>query len=235
MWFALALAQWETKSLDSKVLSTVEEIITSGADLKLWVDLVASEQNIKKRKIALDKFLEKIKSDKQKAKSRKKNKLKTPVFSTGDCLTFKMNNGNYGGVVVLATDTNSETAYNLVVTTRLNLKNKPTLSDFENAEVLICNFGNWQDKPEITWYMPDLYVKDYANLYEVVGKINIELEYDVKNSEGNGYLFQPSYTAGWNMNYMIEKQIESEIIKTKPTKTLTIKQLTKKDKWWKVF
>ena len=83
--------------------------------------------------------------------------------------------------------------------------------------------------------MPDLYVKDYANLYEVVGKINIELEYDVKNSEGNGYLFQPSYTAGWNMNYMIEKQIESEIIKTKPTKTLTIKQLTKKDKWWKVF
>ena len=103
LWFALALAQWETKSLDSKVLSTVEEIITSGADLKLWVDLVASEQNIKKRKIALDKFLEKIKSDKQKAKSRKKNKLKTPVFSTGDCLTFKMNNGNYGGVVVLAT------------------------------------------------------------------------------------------------------------------------------------
>lgn len=230
LWFALALAQWETKSLDPKVLTTVEEIIKSGADLKLWLDLDASEQDIKKRKIALDKFLEKIKSDRPKAKPRKKTKLKTPVFITGDCLTFKMNNGNYGGAVVLATDTNPETAYNLVATTRLNLKNKPTLNDFENAEVLICNFGNWQDKPEITWYMPDLYFKDYAALYEVIGKINVQLEYDVKNSEGKGYLFQPSYTAGWSMNHMIEKQLESETTKAKPDKTLTIKQLIKKDK-----
>jgi hypothetical protein len=56
LWFALALAQWETKSLDPKVLSTVEGIITSGAELKYWLDLGASEQDIKKRKIALDKF-----------------------------------------------------------------------------------------------------------------------------------------------------------------------------------
>ncbi len=58
-WFALALAQWETKSLDPKVLSTVENIISSGADLKVWLDLDASKQDIQKRKIALDKFLEK--------------------------------------------------------------------------------------------------------------------------------------------------------------------------------
>jgi hypothetical protein len=30
--------------------------------------------------------------------------------------------------------------------------NKPTLKDFENAEVLICNFGRWQDKVGVTWY-----------------------------------------------------------------------------------
>lgn len=194
LWFAIALAQWETKSLDPKILSTVENIISSGADLKIWLELGASEQDLQKRKVALKKFLEKIKSDRPKAKPRKKTKLKTPVFTTGDCLIFKMNNGNYGGAVVLATDTNPETACNLVATTRLNLKNKPTLNDFENAEVLICNFGNWQDKPEITWYMPDLYFKDYATLYEVIGKINIQLEYDVKNSEGKGYLFKPSWT-----------------------------------------
>lgn len=235
LWFALALAQWETKSLDPKVLTTVEEIIKSGADLKIWLDLDASEQDIKKRKIALDKFLEKIKSEKPKAKPRKKTKLKTPIFSSGDCLTFKLKNGKYGGAVVLATDTNPETAYNLVATTRLNLENKPTLNDFENAEVLVCNFGEWQDKPEITWYMPDLYFKDYSELYEVVGKINVQLEYEANNSEGKGYLFQPSYTAGWNMNHMIERQLESETTKAKPDKILTIKQLTKKDKWWKLF
>ena len=50
-WFALALTQWETKSLDAKVLSRVENIITSGNDLKLWLDFGASEQDIKKRRI----------------------------------------------------------------------------------------------------------------------------------------------------------------------------------------
>lgn len=235
LWFALALAQWETKSLDTKVLLTVENIISSGTDLKTWLDLGASEHDIKKRKITLDKFLEKIKSDRPKAKPRKRAKLKTPIFATGDCLVFKMENGNYGGAVVLATDDNSETAYNLVATTRLNQNNRPVLRDFENAEVLICNFGEWQDKIDVTWYMPDLFYKDYFEIYENIGKISVELEYDTKNYDGKGYLFRPSYTAGWSMNNVTEKQFLSELTKPKPTKTLTIKQLTKKEKWWKVF
>jgi len=235
LWFALALAQWETKSLDPKVLSTIEDIITSGADLKIWLDLGASEQDIKKRKIVLDKFLEKTKSDRPKAKPRKREREKTPIFAIGDCLVFKLTNGNYGGAVVLATDNNPETAYNLVATTRLNQSNKPTLKDFENAEVLICNFGQWQDKVDVTWYMPDLFYKDYAVTYENIGKISVDLEYDTKNYEGKAYLFKPSYTSGWSMNNSAERQFESEITKPKTTKTLTIKQLTKKEKWWKVF
>ncbi|HJS00634.1 MAG TPA: hypothetical protein VJ780_06835 [Flavobacterium sp.] len=235
LWFALALAQWETKSLDLKVLLTIEDIITSGTDLKIWLELGASEQDIKRRKIALDKFLEKIKSDRPKAKPRKRAKLKTPIFTTGDCLVFKLKNGNYGGAVVLAEDNNPETAYNLVATTRLNQSNKPTLKDFENSEVLICNFGQWQDKVDVTWYMPDLFYKDYADIYEKIGNISVDLEYDTKNYDGKGYLFKPSYTSGWSMKNSAEKQFESELTKPKPTKTLTLKQLTKKEKWWKVF
>lgn len=235
LWFALALAQWETKSLDPKVLSIVENIITSGADLKIWLDLGASEQDIKKRKIALDNFLEKIKSDRPKVKPRKRTKLKTPIFTTGDCLVFKLINGNYGGAVVLATDNDPKTAYNLVATTRLNQSNKPTIKDFENAEVLILNFGQWQDKVDVTWHMPDLFYKDYADVYENIGKISVELEYDTENYEGKGYLFKPSYTAGWSMNDEAEIQFQSEKTKLKPTKTITIRQLTKKRKWWKLF
>ncbi len=235
LWFALALAQWETKSLDPKVLSTVEEIISSGSDLKIWVDLGASEQDIKKRKIVLDKFVEKIKSDKPKAKPRKRAKLKTPIFTAGDCLVFKLTNGNYGGAVVLARDNNPETAYNLVATTRINQNHKPTLKDFENAEVLICNFGQWQDKVDVTWYMPDLFYKEYTDIYENIGKISVDLEYDTKNYEGKGYFFKPSWTSGWSMNNAAERQFESELTKPKPTKNLTIKQLTQKEKWWKVF
>ena len=235
LWFALALAQWETKSLDPKILSIVENIISSGADLKIWLDLGASEQDINKRKIALDKFLEKIKSDKPKAKPRQRAKLKTPIFSTGDCLVFKMKNGYYGGAVVLATDTKPETAYNLVATTRLNQTTIPSLSDFENAEVLVNNFGNWQDKPFVPWIAPDLYYKDYSEIYEIVGKINIDFEYDTNNYDGKGYLFKPSWTSGWTMNSMAENQFESERTKAKPIKILTVKQLTKKGKWLRVF
>jgi len=235
LWFALALAQWETKSLDPKVLSTVDNIISSGADLKIWLDLGASEQDIQKRKIELDKFLAKIKSDRPKAKSRKKTKSKTPIFAPGDCLVFKLANGNYGGAIVLATDNNPETAYNLVATTRLNQVTKPTLKDFENTEVLICNFGQWQDKPDVTWYMPDLFYKDYSGIYENIGKIAVDLKYEAKNQFGKGYLFKPSWTGGWRMNNVAELQFESEKTKPKPTLALTIKQLTKKAKWWKLF
>jgi hypothetical protein len=141
LWFALALAQWETKTLDQSVLARVEQIITSGADLAFWYQTGASEQDIKKWETVLNNFLEKIKSSRPKVKPRKRAKQKIPIFSIGDCLVFKMNNGNYGGAIVLATDLRPETACNLVVTTRLNQITKPTINDFENAEVLICNFG----------------------------------------------------------------------------------------------
>lgn len=234
LWFALALAQWETKSLDKEILSKVENIIDSGDDLKVWLDLGASESDLKKRKVHLDKFLEKLKSDRPKAKPRKKAKLKSPIFTTGDCLTFKIKNGNYGGALVLATDSNPETGYNLVSTLRINKTTKPTLDDFKNAEVLICNFGQWKDRPAIDWYMPDLYVKDYADFYELVGNIMIDKDYDSKNYDGKGYLFKPSWTSGWTMNESVNSQFDSELTKPKPSLIIKVKELIKNDKWWKI-
>lgn len=235
LWFAIGLAQWETKSLDVEILKKIEDIISSGDELNVWLNLGATENDIKKRQVVLEKFLEKLKSDRPKAKPRKKVKQKMPVFAIGDCLTFRMHNGNYGGAVVLATDNNPETAYNLVATTRLNQVTKPTINDFQESEILVCNFASWQDKVEVTWYMPDLYFKDYADIYEVVGNMVIDIEYDVKNYLGEGYLFKPSFTSGWKMNYMIERQLESENTKPKPSKSVSLKQLIRKDKWWKLW
>lgn len=235
LWFALGLAQWETKSLEVEILTKIKGIITSGEELAIWLELGASEHDIKKRRIALEKFLQKLESDRPKAKPRKRSKLKVPIFAAGDCLSFKMANGNYGGAVVLAADYNPETAYNLVATTRINQIARPSLNDFERSEVLVCNFGSWEDKPEVTWYIPDLYLKDYAKFYEVVGRISIDIEYDVKNYRGDGYLFQPSFTSGWTMNYMIEQQLESEKTKPKPSKSLKLRQLINKGKYWKLW
>ena len=119
-WFALALALWETKSLDQEIYEKIKSIIEKGQDLEVWRELDATESEIKKRKIALEKFLDKISSVRPKAKARKKKKIKKPLFEKGTCLTFKLDNGNYGGAVVLAADSKTSYGYNLIVTTRLN-------------------------------------------------------------------------------------------------------------------
>ena len=72
LWFAIGLAQWETKSLDVEILKKIEDIISSGDELNVWRNLGATENDIKKRRVVLEKFLEKLKSDRPKAKPRKK-------------------------------------------------------------------------------------------------------------------------------------------------------------------
>ena len=57
-WFALAYAQWETKSLEQSVLEKVRFIITSGIDLKLWEELGASKSDLIGRKRVLCSFLD---------------------------------------------------------------------------------------------------------------------------------------------------------------------------------
>ncbi len=71
--FGLALAQWETKSLDPTILNQVKEIIESGKDLELWEGLDA--KTLKKRQSVLDKFLLQISTEREKPKRRVKPKF----------------------------------------------------------------------------------------------------------------------------------------------------------------
>jgi hypothetical protein len=70
-WFAIALAQWETKCLEPKIYKKVKQIIDKGIDLQLWE---GDAQMIKKRQKALLAFLAKISSVKEKIKKRVKPK-----------------------------------------------------------------------------------------------------------------------------------------------------------------
>lgn len=72
--FGLALAQWETKSLETAIYNQVKEIIESGNDLVVWKELGADEKSINQRKIVLDKFLTQISSEREKPKRRVKPK-----------------------------------------------------------------------------------------------------------------------------------------------------------------
>lgn len=228
-WFVLALALWETKSLPTDILEKVREIIKSESDLKLWKELDASESDIKKRKIVLDKFLVKLESEKSKPKSRKRISTKEPIFEKGTCLTFKLENGNYGGAIVLEADNYSKFGYNLIVPTRINQNTKPTINDFKNCNVLVVSFGDWNNEPQINWFLPKFFKRDFIELFESIGSIPIEKKYDpISNS------IMAGFTSDWDFIINpVNRQLEYEKANGE-TKSFSINKLTKRKRWWQL-
>jgi hypothetical protein len=227
-WFTLALALWETKALDQETFNRVKEIIQTEKDLQVWRELDADETEVKKRKDVLEKFLIKISSEKDKPKARKRKRIKEPIFEKGTCLTFRLPNGNYGGAVILEADKQTGFGYNLIVTTRINKSERPTIKDFENAKVLVANFGNWENQPKVTWYLPDSFKKEYSELFETVGIIQVD-----KNYTPNGSEIRASFSGGWqHIIEPITAQLEYEKVNGE-NKSFPLKELTGKKKWWK--
>ncbi|PCJ64292.1 MAG: hypothetical protein COA58_13120 [Bacteroidetes bacterium] len=221
-WFAIAKAQWECKELEKGLLEKIEQIIISNSDIEIWKQLDSSEKDIKKRKIVLDKFLEKLHTKKPKARKRKKKIIRKPVFEKGDCLTFKLENGNYGGAIALEAIYETEYGHNLIATTRINQVVKPSIENFENSELLILNYDNWDLKECINWYLPIRH-KKISHLIEVVGKSNIQTEFDINQS-------MLGHVADFEI-WVIElanKQFKSEETKPKPSKSKTIKSIVQK-------
>ena len=224
-WFALAKGQWECKQLDRKLFERVKAIIDTGANLEVWRQLGSDEKDLKKRKNALDKFLSDLQSERLKAKSRAKKIFRQPVYEKGDCLTFRLENGNYGGVVVLEAVNDRENGYNLIAATRINQPNKPTKIEFENSEILIVNHASWEDRPHVLWYLPVRH-KQIAHLIEKVGNLEVQISYHVNTSIYGS-------VADFNiwMIQIIDKQLKSEETKPRSTKKQTIKEMSKKSKW----
>jgi hypothetical protein len=224
-WFALAKAQWECKALDPVVLQKVKLIIETGSDLEVWRQLEADHKTLKKRKEVLEKFLATLLSEKAKAKKRKKIVIRQAVFEKGDCLTFKLENGNYGGAVVLEAINDSEFNYNLIANTNLNCPEKPVQKDFESANVLIMNYGSYSNKAAIQWYYPIRHKKT-EHLIEKI--CSLKVEYDYKIGE-HKYGFASDFDI-WFIEVANSMLIEKKNELFKDPK-LTIRSLTKKGFW----
>lgn len=80
-FFGLALAQWETKSLDPTVYKQVKEIIETDKDLEVWKGLGADNKIIEKRKKELDKFLTQISTERKKPKRRIRPKFEFEMIN----------------------------------------------------------------------------------------------------------------------------------------------------------
>lgn len=184
-WLALGLAQWETKSLSPEVREIIRETILTGHDLLVWKELGATAAEIRRRQTVLTRFLARLATERARAKPRKQKRIYEPVFEKGTCLTFPLEDGKYGGAIVLAAEQASGAGYNLIVTTRIHLPRKPPLEDFTGAEVLVKTFGNWKEQPHIAWYAAGSPYERSVDLFEVIGQIDVHLDYTLNVYDGS--------------------------------------------------
>ena len=231
VWIALAKAQWECKQLQPEVYERVKTIIDSKADLKVWNELGATKSDIEKRRKALNRFLSQLQSAKPKAKVRKKKVICDPIFKKGECLTFKLKNGNFGGAVILEAEYGTELGLNLVAVTRINQPQKPTLETFKSADVMIKNFASWDDRAEIIWISKHK-PKEVTDLVNVIGTLEVKCDYlspDVRH--------RYPYTSGWK-SVLIEGtnwQFEHEKDNKKPEQTIKVKSLLQRSFLGRLF
>ena len=227
-WFAIANGQWECKELDKEIFSKVEKIVNSGMDIEIWQELDSTQSDIKKREQVLTKFLEKIKTEKAKPRKRLKKKLYNSVFYKGDCLVYKMNNGNYGGAFVLTDEKSTEVGANEIAITTIDKATKPTLEDFKNGrvystrsqEVSVKNnqiHENLVDRHHIGGFSALSFKRDNPEI-EVIGQLKIFEEY---NSEKIG-------TSAYPWSVLFSMVAGKEKINRKVKASVSLSKWTKK-------
>jgi hypothetical protein len=227
-WFALAKAQWECKQLDTELFNRVRKTIVNGLDLEIWEEVGANKKDLIRRKLVLDKFLVNLCTERPKARLRKRTIIRQPAFEKGDCLTFKLENGNFGGAVVLEAIKNSEYGYSLVAATKINQREKPNKKVFEDAEVLVMNYANHKNKPGIYWYLPIRH-NQVSDLIEKVSQINVKIDYGLENSQF-GFI---SDFDGFVI-LAVDLQLKFEGVNTLSVERQTIKEyiVKKKSRFW---
>lgn len=220
-WFAIANGQWECKALDKVILLKVENIINKGEDLRVWVQQDASPASLKAREKVLDKFLLKLKTEKDKPKKRTKKKLYNSLFKKGDCLVYKMDNNYFGGAFVLTDEQATFGGTNYIAITTIEKSNKPTIEDFINGEVYVervngISFGNengqnWIDQPQIGFFHAILFNRNEIEI-EVIGQLPVYKNYQMlANTQHIGFGWTKLKSALPSKKEYIDKNGSSEL------------------------
>ncbi len=176
-WLALAKAQWDVGGLDDDILAHVEQIINSGTDSKAWKILGGTENDIINRNVSLKNFLEKIRTPKEKPRTRKRKRLVSSIFETGDVLVFKMNSGNFGAGVVLSSEKQTREGFNELVTLRKNQVTVPTLEEICAEEVTVRNMGHIYKNNKYNIAAYNFSAKTYkmfSGLFYRIGRVRVK-------------------------------------------------------------
>lgn len=170
IWLALAQVQWKYGSVDQAILERIRNDIAMGHGLTPWQE---DEKLFHKRKTALSKFLSRIESPNPKPAKIPKLIVRRAPFKQGDCLVVALPEGLYTAALVLKADnSNLEYGKNLIASLDYLSSIPPSLQVFKRKEWLILSHGNWNNRRDISWYLPVQFKKESAR-FNVVGNINL--------------------------------------------------------------
>jgi len=149
IWIGIAKAQWDCSHLEPLVLSKVREIVSEGLGLDRWAE--QGERLLERRKRALNQFLVKLETANPRPRKPRKAIKRRPIFQPGDCLAVRLQDGDWGAILVLKGEPESDDPYketygtNLVVTLRYKSPDMPSLSVFEKREWLYLTHHSWKN------------------------------------------------------------------------------------------
>lgn len=150
-WLGLAEVQWNYGFSQNQVLAKIKKDFEDGNGLARWEEQGSS--SLEKRKSELQKFIEKIKNHNPKPKKLPKVIIRKPIYESGDCLAIKLKNCMFTAAIVLQSNhSDPELGSNLIGVLDYLSEDEPTPEIFEKRKWLIKNFGNWENKLELSWY-----------------------------------------------------------------------------------
>jgi hypothetical protein len=155
IWLGIAKAQWDCAQLEPVVLSKIREIVSDGLGLDLWAE--QGERLLQSRKAALSQFLAKLETPNPRPRTPRKAIKRKAIFQPGDCLAVRLEDGDWGAILVLEDEPESDDPYketygkNLVVTLRYKSPEMPSLSVFEKREWLYLTHHSWKGQLELCY------------------------------------------------------------------------------------
>lgn len=194
IWFAVAKAQWDCGHLQPTVLVKVRQIVGEGLGLDRWSE--QGERLLQKRKKAVAQFLAMLASPNPRPRRPKKATKRKPIFEPGDCLAVRLEDNDWGAILVLQGPLESDDPYietygiNLAVTLRYKSSALPTLSVFEKREWLRETHHSWRGKMDLCNVMAVRF-KKVKDRFVRVG--NIPLRYS-DPSKSESYSSWPNMT-----------------------------------------
>lgn len=174
IWLAIAKAQWDCAHLEPVVYSKVREIVQNSLGLDRWAE--QGERLLLRRKKALAQFLKQLESPNLRARKPRKATKRKPIFQPGDCIAVRLEDGEWGAILVLKNPPETDDPYkdtygvNLIAVLHYKSQQPPTLSVFEKRQWLHLTHHSWRNQAVICNVMA-LRFKGVKDRLTLVGSI----------------------------------------------------------------